>query len=123
MKKITEQVQDLLQPSKVLIEDIKKLEGDILILGVGGKIGPSLAKLAKHAVDLSGKNKKIIGVSRFSEPGRKQKLEKQGIETIAADLLNEKELQALPEVENVIYLAGTKFGTTGQEAFTWAMNT
>ncbi len=123
MEEITRQVQELLQPSGALLQDIKRLKGDILILGVGGKIGPSLAKLAKRAIDISGKDKKIIGVSRFSESGLKEKLEKQGIKTIAADLLNEKELQALPEIENVIYLAGTKFGTTGQEAFTWAMNT
>lgn len=114
--------QLLLQPSDRLITDISKINGDILILGAGGKMGPSIAKLAKQAVDTAGVNKKIIGVSRFSEKGLQQELNELGIETIAADLLNEEQLQLLPEVENVIYLAGTKFGTKGNESFTWAMN-
>ena len=112
----------LLQPSDDLIADIAKLNGDILILGVGGKMGPAMAKLAKQAVDIAGVNKKIIGVSRFSEAGLQDELNQHGIQTIAADLLNEEQLQSLPDVENVLYLAGTKFGTTGKESFTWAMN-
>src|ERR1035438_6421535 len=99
------------------------LKGDILILGAGGKIGPSLAKLAKQAVDLSGEYRKLIGISRFSEPGLKEELEKGGIETHTADLMNDTELNSLPGAENVLYLAGAKFGTTGKEHFTWAMNT
>lgn len=114
--------EQLLQPSNDLIADIAKLNGDILILGVGGKMGPSMAKLAKQAVDIAGVKKKIIGVSRFSEKGLQNELNEFGIETIAADLLKEEQLQLLPEVENVIYLAGTKFGTKGNESFTWAMN-
>ena len=112
----------MLQPSDDLINDIEKISGDILMLGVGGKMGPSMAKLAKQAVDIAGVNKKIIGVSRFSEKGLEDELNKHGVETIAVDLLNEEQLQLLPEVENVIYLAGTKFGTKGNESFTWAMN-
>lgn len=123
MSDIETKVQELLQPSEALIQDIKKLEGDILILGAGGKIGPSLARLAKQAIKESNKSARVIGVSRFSEPGLKERLEKEGIETYTADLLNEEELKSLPEAGNVIYLAGTKFGTTGKEAFTWAMNT
>jgi nucleoside-diphosphate-sugar epimerase len=94
-----------------------------MILGVGGKMGPVLARLAKQAVDKAGINKKIIGVARFSEEGLQKELNEQGIETYQADLLNEDQLQSLPEVENVLYLAGTKFGTTGKESLTWAMNT
>lgn len=116
-------VKDLLQPSEALVRDMASLKGDILILGVGGKIGPSLALLAKQAIERSGVPRKVIGVSRFSESGLKEQLEKEGIETYAADLMNEAELAFLPDVENVIYLAGTKFGTRGNEAFTWAMNT
>ncbi len=119
---IYQRYQQLLQPSDDLIADVAKITGDILILGVGGKMGPSMAKLAKQAIDIAGVNKKIIGVSRFSEKGLEDELNKHGIETIAADLLNEEQLQSLPEVENVIYLAGTKFGTKGNESFTWAMN-
>jgi nucleoside-diphosphate-sugar epimerase len=114
--------QELLKPTDALINDIAKINGDIILLGVGGKMGPSMAKLAKRAISKAGINKKIIGISRFSEAGTKEELEKEGIETISADLLNEKELAALPDAPNIIYLAGTKFGTTGKEPFTWAMN-
>ncbi|MCF0063409.1 NAD(P)-dependent oxidoreductase [Dyadobacter chenwenxiniae] len=112
-----------LSPSDILVEDIKKIKGDILILGAGGKIGPSIAKLAKQAIDRAGLNKRVIGVSRFSEEGLADELNAAGIETIAANVLNDAELQALPEVENVLYLAGTKFGTSNNEPYTWAMNT
>jgi hypothetical protein len=113
---------ELLKPSKSLVEDITKLSGDIIILGVGGKMGPSLAKLAKQSIDASGVQKKVIGVARFSEPELQRELEAAGIKTYAADLLDDKQLQQLPRAENVLYLAGTKFGTTGKESFTWAMN-
>lgn len=114
--------QELFKPSDALLADIKDLEGDIIFLGVGGKMGPSMAKLAKIAVDRVGVKKRIIGVSRFTDKEAQAVLENDGIETIAADLLNERELAALPDAANVMYLAGTKFGTTGKEAFTWAMN-
>src|SRR5690606_29713169 len=91
--------------------------------GVGGKMGPSLAKLAVRAVKEAGVDKKVIGVSRFSESGLREELESFGVETISIDLLNDTELQSLPDVGNVIYMAGKKFGTTGQEHSTWAMNT
>ena len=113
---------ELLRPSDALISDIYDIPGDIILLGVGGKMGPSMAKLAKQAVDKAGVNKRIIGISRFSDAEKRAELEAEGIETIAADLLNEKHLQSLPDALNIIYLAGNKFGTTGKEAFTWAMN-
>lgn len=115
--------QQLLAPSTALIEDIKKIQGDILFLGVGGKMGPSMAKLAVRAIEAAGIEKKVIGVSRFSTKELQQELEDFGITTIACDLLDSKQLQQLPQVSNVIYLAGHKFGTTGNEDFTWAMNT
>lgn len=114
--------QELLKPTDALVDDITRIEGDIILLGVGGKMGPSMAKLARRAIERAGINKKIIGVSRFSEAGTREELEADGIETISADLLNEKDLAALPDAPNILYLAGTKFGTTGKEAFTWAMN-
>ncbi|WP_100010057.1 NAD-dependent epimerase/dehydratase family protein [Lentibacillus sediminis] len=122
MKTIEELEKKLADPSRQLIKDISKLDGDIIILGVGGKMGPSLAKLAKNAIDQSGVNKKVIGVSRFSSQEAREDLENHGIETIAADLLHDEQLQQLPDVKNVIYMAGNKFGTTGREYFTWAMN-
>jgi dTDP-4-dehydrorhamnose reductase len=98
------------------------LKGDILLLGVGGKMGPALARLAKEAVERAGIKKRIIGVSRFSEEGLQEELHALGIETHKADLLQDNQLEALPEAENVLYMAGTKFGTTGNESLTWAMN-
>ena len=98
------------------------LEGDILILGVGGKMGPTLAKQAKRAIDLAGITKKVIGVSRFSTPGVREDLHEAGIETIAANLLSEDCLQNLPDIQNVILMAGRKFGSTDNESLTWAMN-
>jgi nucleoside-diphosphate-sugar epimerase len=114
--------KELLRPSAALIADMYDLQGDIILLGVGGKMGPSMARLAKQAAHQAGVNKRIIGVSRFSDPGTRAELEAEGIETFAADLLNEDDLAALPDAANVLYLAGNKFGTTGKEAFTWAMN-
>lgn len=122
MNNIQQRYHELLLPSQNLISDISKLEGDILILGAGGKMGPSLARLAKQAIQIAGVNKKVIAVSRFSEPGLVQSLNADGIETISADLLEDEQLQSLPNVKNILYLAGTKFGTTGKESFTWAMN-
>jgi nucleoside-diphosphate-sugar epimerase len=114
--------QDLLRPSEALVQDMRSIEGDIILLGVAGKMGPSMARLAKQAADSAGVKRRIIGVSRFSEADTQAQLEADGIETHAADLLNEDDLAALPDAPNVIYLAGTKFGTTGKEFFTWAMN-
>ena len=122
MQKLEALYQSLLQPSDELIEDISKLKGDILILGVGGKMGPALAKLAKQAIDKAGINKKVIGAARFSEPGLQEELNSLGIETCKADLLNEEELKSLPDAENVLYLAGLKFGTSANASLTWAMN-
>lgn len=115
--------QQLLEPSEALVEDLKKIDGDIIILGAGGKMGPDLARLAKKATTLSGKSRRIIAVSRFTDAEAKESLEAHGIETISADLLNDEQLRNLPDVPNVIYMAGTKFGTTNNEHFTWAMNT
>jgi nucleoside-diphosphate-sugar epimerase len=101
---------------------MNELEGDIILLGVGGKMGPAMARLAREATDMASVRRRIIGVSRFSEPRTRAVLEAEGIETVAADLLNEAHLASLPDAPNVLYLAGTKFGTTGKEPYTWAMN-
>lgn len=122
MKDINKLYQQLLIPSHELISEIATLDGDILILGVGGKMGPALARLAKHSIDEAGIKKIVIGVSRFSEPVLQDQLEQEGIKTYNADLLQDDQLDALPDVKNVIYMAGTKFGTSGNESFTWAMN-
>jgi nucleoside-diphosphate-sugar epimerase len=114
----------LLEPSVELIEDVKALEGNVIILGIGGKMGPDLGRLLRKAFDAAGlSQKKVIGISRFSDTDVRNELEAAGVETISADLLNDEELSKLPMAANVIYMAGNKFGTTGKESFTWAMNT
>ncbi|HEX7016244.1 MAG TPA: NAD-dependent epimerase/dehydratase family protein [Cyclobacteriaceae bacterium] len=122
MQEVESLARELLLPSGALVADMKRLEGDIILLGVGGKMGPAMARLAREATDMAGVRRRIIGVSRFSEPQTRSGLEAESIETIAADLLNEDHLASLPDAPNVLYLAGTKFGTTGKEPYTWAMN-
>src|SRR5688572_2189050 len=117
-----ETYQELLKPSEALIADVGKLDGDIIILGVGGKMGPALATLAKQAIDMAGGKRKVIGVARFQEQSLQRKLEQNGIQTFRADLLENDQLERLPDVPNVIYLAGMKLGTTGKEDVTWALN-
>ena len=122
IKTETELESYLSEPIDAVIAAIAALEGDILILGVGGKMGPTFAKQAKRAIDRAGITKSVIGVSRFSTPSVQENLQKAGIETITADLLSENCLQNLPETQNVILMAGRKFGSTGNESLTWAMN-
>lgn len=122
MRTVQELEKQMSTPSPELIKDIASLEGDILLLGVGGKMGPTLAQLAVNAIREAGVNKRVIGASRFSNGTLRQELESVGVETIAVDLLDDRQLQALPEVANVLYMAGNKFGTKGNEHFTWAMN-
>jgi nucleoside-diphosphate-sugar epimerase len=122
MNNIMELEAKLAKPSQALIKDIAALDGDIMLLGIGGKMGPSLARLAMNAIKEAGVNKQVIGASRFSSLGLKDELEADGVKTISVDLLNDQQLQQLPEVRNVIYMAGNKFGTMGNEHFTWAMN-
>jgi hypothetical protein len=112
----------LSEPSTGAIETLRRLEGDLLLLGAGGKMGPSLARMACRASDLAGVRRRVIAVSRFSRPNLEDRLRAHGVETLRCDLLDRKQLEALPQVPNVVFMAGTKFGTTGREALTWAMN-
>ena len=106
----------LSRPGEKDIEAMAALDGDVLILGVGGKMGPSLAKLARRAADASGTKKRIIAVARFSVPQVRDELTAAGIETIPCDLLEPGALAGLPDVPNVIFMAARKFGTTGARA-------
>ncbi|NBD39106.1 MAG: NAD-dependent epimerase/dehydratase family protein [Verrucomicrobia bacterium] len=106
-------------PTAGLVEDFRKLDGDLLILGVGGKVGPTLAMMAKRAAP----EKRVIGVARFSDAAVRERIEAAGMETIACDLLDRRAVAELPKVANVVYMAGKKFGTAGSETLTWAMNT
>ena len=118
-----EKLNELLTtPSDALVEDIKKIKGDIMVLGAGGKMGPTLCVLAKNACRAAGVDKKIYAVSRGSDAIATQLMLDNGIEVIAMDLLDKEQLYSLPDVENVIYMAGKKFGTNGNEWQTWAMN-
>ena len=108
----------LCRPSQALIDDLRKVDGDIMILGIGGKMGPTLAGLAKNALP----DRRIIGVARFSEPGVEEWLQARGIETIHCDLLDEAAIKTLPQAANIIFMAGRKFGAEGNLALTWAMN-
>ena len=105
-------------PTPGLVEDFARLEGDILVLGVAGKVGPTLAMMAKRAAP----HKRVLGVARFSDPEVKKRLEQAGVETLACDLLGREAVARLPKLPNVIFMAGKKFGTVGGEPFTWAMN-
>ena len=115
-----DQLEDQLSvPHPGLIEDLASLDGDIMIIGVGGKVGPTLARMAKRAAP----GKRVIGVARFSEAGLKERLESWGVETLVCDLLDREQVAALPVVRNVVFMVGKKFGTAGDEPLTWAMNT
>ncbi len=108
----------LCRPTQALIDDLAKVDGDIMILGVAGKMGPTLAGLAKAASP----GRRVIGVARFSEPAAEDWLKVRGVETVHCDLLDEAALRALPQAPNVIFMAGRKFGAEGDLALTWAMN-
>jgi nucleoside-diphosphate-sugar epimerase len=112
-------LDDLLcRPSQALIDDLRKADGDIMILGVAGKMGPTLAGLAKAALP----DHRIIGVARFSDASVKEWLQAHGIETINCDLLDEAAINTLPKIPNIIFMAGRKFGAEGDLSLTWAMN-
>src|SRR4029077_7833498 len=118
-----QQLEDLLsEPNEADARAMADLDGDLLILGVAGKMGPSLARRARRACELAGVKKRIIGVARFSTAGTREFLDRNGIETIAADLLDPDAVAALPDADNVIFMTGRKFGSTGSEHLTWAMN-
>src|SRR5262249_24014258 len=118
-----EQLEDLLsEPTPGVVGTMARLEGDLLVLGVGGKMGPTLARMARRASDQAGVPRRIIGVSRFSSEALESQLRTQGTETIRCDLLDAARLQSLPDAPNVLFMAGMKFGATGREALTWAMN-
>src|SRR5580704_19174800 len=108
----------LARPSDALTADLVRLDGDILILGAGGKMGPTLAWMARRAAP----GKRIVAVARFSEPGLRETLERRGVETIACDLLDRAAVERLPQLANVVFMAGRKFGAEGDLPLTWAMN-
>lgn len=117
------QLEELLsEPTEGVVRALSNLDGDILILGVAGKMGPTLARMAKRASEAGDIKRRIIGVSRFSSPYLENRLQSWGVETIRCDLLESASLAKLPDAANVVFMAGMKFGCTGQEWLTWAIN-
>lgn len=110
----------LARSSPALEADLAAVPGRVLVLGAGGKMGPTLARLARNA---AGPDRSVIAVARFSEAGLEAKLRGWGVETVAADLMDRDALRRLPDAENVVFMAGRKFGASGSPALTWAMNT
>jgi nucleoside-diphosphate-sugar epimerase len=119
-----ERLEDVLsQPTEATIRAMSAMKGDLVVLGVGGKMGPTLARMAKRASDLAGVTRRVIGVSRFSASSRLQEqLQSWGVETHRCDLLDRQSYAQLPDAANIVFMAGMKFGSTGQESLTWAMN-
>jgi nucleoside-diphosphate-sugar epimerase len=125
MTKITtdEQLTDLLiTPSQADIDFARSLRGDTVILGAGGKMGPTLAQRLRLALVQAGKKSRVLAISRFESSPARAELEASGVETLSADLLDPAVVRTLPQVENVLYLAGRKFGSAADPELTWAMN-
>ena len=117
------ELEELLsRPSSDLVNMMKRLDGDIMLLGISGKIGPALGLTALRAIQEAGCKKKVFGVSRFSEEGAKERFEDMDIGLIGCDLMEPDDVAALPRVKNIIFLAGRKFGTQGNEELTWMAN-
>ncbi|MFI7489925.1 NAD-dependent epimerase/dehydratase family protein [Micromonospora echinaurantiaca] len=123
MRTVADLEERLSRPRDVLVDDLRKLDGDILILGAGGKLGPSLVRLALRGVAAAGTGARVIAVSRFSEAGLADTLRDEGAEVVEADVADDAALAALPDAPNVVFLVGAKFGTSGREHATWATNT
>jgi len=113
----------LTTPSPALVADLSALDGDLMIIGAAGKMGPTLAMLAKRALDTVGGGRPVTAVARFSDTAARERLEWAGVTTVVADLHDSAQLAALPEAGNIVYMLGTKFGTSGAEHQTWATNT
>jgi nucleoside-diphosphate-sugar epimerase len=114
--------EQLSRPNDRAVDALGKLTGDILVLGAGGKMGPSLARMARRSLDATGQPRRVIAVSRFSDRRVNETLQATGVETIAGDLLDPEFVTSLPVCENVVFMAGMKFGTVGEQATTWATN-
>jgi nucleoside-diphosphate-sugar epimerase len=114
----SELIDQMTTPSSAVKEAVADLNGDIMILGIAGKMGPTLGELLVRAGA-----QKVIGVSRFSNPADQEDLNARGITTHKCDLLDDEALRALPDTPYIYLMAGHKFGATGNEPLTWAMNT
>ena len=115
---------ELSEPVQGTAQALGALTGDLLIVGAGGKMGPSLARMARRAFDQAGqRERRVIAVSRFTQRGLQEQLRAWGVQTVAADLFREEEIAALPDAPNVVCMLGFKFGTEQAAGRTWATNT
>lgn len=112
----------LSRPTPADIEAVRDLDGELLLLGVSGKMGPTMAQLALRAAAEAGAPLRIRGAARFSDTATRERLQSLGVETITCDLLDPAAVQALPDSPNVLYMVGQKFGTSGNQPLTWAIN-
>jgi len=110
-------------PTRRDVALLRELQGDVIVLGAGGKLGPSLARRIRRAADQAGARRRVFAASRFSDPTLARALEADGIECIVCDLLEPRQVEALPDCANVLYLSGMKFGSSDRPDLTWMQNT
>jgi nucleoside-diphosphate-sugar epimerase len=112
----------LSRPPAAVVSELGQLRGDLLVVGASGKMGPSLARMARRALDEAGSRQAVIGVGRFANPRVKESLARSGVRCVSCDLFDAAAVDHLPDVAAVMFMVGVKFGTTGAEALTWATN-
>lgn len=115
---------ELSLPTEGVLETLRRVDGDVMVLGAGGKMGPTLARMVRRGMDLLGQtNRRVIAVSRFSSARDAEELTRHGVEVVRCDLLDRAAVAALPDAPNVFFMAGQKFGTSDAPELTWVMNT
>jgi nucleoside-diphosphate-sugar epimerase len=118
------ELDDLLsRPRDETVAALERCTGDIIVLGAGGKMGPTIARMAARAAQCLNDGRRVIAVSRWSSSTAERALNDTGVETVRCDLLDRAAVARLPDAPNVIFMAGQKFGTSDAPAMTWAMNT
>ncbi len=121
---IEELEEELSRPTKGVLETLRSISGDVLVLGAGGKMGPTLARMVRRGMNEIGhEQRRVIAVSRFSSSKTASELQQHGVETITCDLMDREAVRALPDAPNVLFMAGQKFGTNESPELTWVMNT
>jgi nucleoside-diphosphate-sugar epimerase len=113
----------LSRPTDGVLETLRTLDGDVLVLGAGGKMGPTLARMARRGVEQLGQRRQVLAVSRFSSAAAADELRRHGVQPISCDLTDRDAVSRLPDAPNIIFMAGQKFGTSDRPELTWVMNT
>ena len=124
IKTIDDLEEELSRPTTGVLDTLRSVTGDVLVLGAGGKMGPTLARMVRRGFNEIGhEQRRVIAVSRFSSTKAASELQQHGVETISCDLLDREAVKALPDSPNVVFMAGQKFGTNDTPELTWVMNT